>query len=164
MRKLSKKTIVCFLFLVFSILSLTYSAAQGKVFVVDDESIFKVSFISAEYLDADGDGHSDDTRFDVEVYYNPEVFDGSRIKMDCYFDIILPSNTTYSYFGFVQMYSITSIVRFDVYDTVTESGWYTINFDAYVKVKMLSYHSFCTTIFDPPTGHGEGGGTPTMDF
>lgn len=132
--------------------------------IIDDDSIYNMEFISAEYLDADSDGHSDDTRFLVDVYFNPAVFDGSYVKLDCDFEIILPSNTTYYYTGFIRLQSVSCQIQFDCYDTVTESGWYTINFDSFVRLKKNVYHSFCSIVFDPPTGHGEGGGSPSIDI
>jgi len=99
----------------------------------------------------------------VYVFFNPLYFDGSLIHLDCYFEIILPSNTTYAYKGYIRLPSESCIIQFDVYNTVTEPGWYTINFESSVKIKMIKYTCFCTTIFDPPT-EAPGGGGPTIGF
>ena len=160
---LNRKWLYCFVIVLLPLISLPiFSSVASNSALESNDFVFELSFISAEYLDADRDGFEDDTRFYVDVFFNPEYFDGSLTKMDCEFEIILPSETTFSYFGFIKLYSKDCIIQFDVYNTVTEPGWYTINFDAFVKIRMTKYHSFDTIIFDPPTGTGEGGGSPSF--
>jgi hypothetical protein len=137
---------------------------SSRTFVREDSSTYSMEFISAEYLDADNDGNADDTRFFVDVFFSENIFDGSRVKLDCDFEIILPSNTTYYYTGFIHLGATSCVIQFDCYDTVTEPGWYTINFHSSVRQRMNVYYSFCTIIFDPPTGHGEGGGSPSISI
>ena len=63
------------------------------------------------------------------------------------------------------MLSIDCVIQFDVYNTVTEPGWYTINFHSSVRVYNLKYTCYCTTIFDPPeTAKPEGGGAPGISL
>ncbi|MBN1329938.1 MAG: hypothetical protein JXA54_10740 [Candidatus Heimdallarchaeota archaeon] len=157
--KLDKKTVSIILVILFTFLPTSLTNTQGLQ--TRDYTVYEMSFIHAEYLDADLDGYEDDTRFLVDIYLNPDIFDGSEIRLDCLFEIILPSNTTYTFKGYIRFNSVSCIIQFDVYNTVTEPGWYTINFYSYVKVQMTKYTSFCTTIFDPPTGIG-GGGAPTV--
>ncbi|NHJ85560.1 MAG: hypothetical protein FK734_08865 [Asgard group archaeon] len=127
-------------------------------------AVYEMSFIHAEYMDADLDGYEDDTRFSVFVDFNTEFFDTTSLRIDCLFEIILPSETTYTFKGYIRLEPIDCVIRFDVYNTVTESGWYTINFYSSVKLYNVKYTCFCTIIFDPPTGTGEGGGTSSIDL
>ncbi|HUT79941.1 MAG TPA: hypothetical protein VMZ29_01965 [Candidatus Bathyarchaeia archaeon] len=159
--KLDKKTISILLLILFTFLPLSLTNTQGLQ--TRDVAVYEMSFIHAEYLDADLDGYEDDTRFSVYVYFNPDIFDESDIRLDCLFEIILPSNTTFTFKGYIRLNSVSCIIQFDVYNTVTEPGWYTINFYSYVKIQMYKFTSFCTIIFDPPTGIG-GGGAPTLEL
>ncbi|HUU79737.1 MAG TPA: hypothetical protein VMX55_15465 [candidate division Zixibacteria bacterium] len=159
---LNKKWLKCVILLSISLMSLPILSTTALNALEYNESVFEISFISAEYLDADLDGFEDDTRFFVDVDFNPSYFDGTLLRMDADFEIILPSGTTFAFIGFIRLESRDCIIQFDVYNTVTEPGWYTINFNAYVKIRMTKYHSFDTIIFDPPTGTGEGGGSPTI--
>ncbi len=157
--KLDRKIIGVILLVLFTFLPTSLTNTQGLQ--TRDLAVYEMSFIHAEYLDADMDGYEDDTRFSVNVYFNPDIFDGSEIRLDCLFEIILPSNTTYTFKGYIRLDSVSCVILFDVYNTVTEPGWYTINFYSYVKIQSIKYTSFCTIIFDPPTGIG-GGGAPTV--
>jgi hypothetical protein len=152
--------IISLLFLTLIILPTTVTTIKG--YNTRNLAVYEMSFIHAEYLDADLDGVEDDTRFSVDVYFNPEFFDGSLVKLDCLFEIILPSGLTYTFKGYIRLNSISCIIQFDVYNTVTEPGWYTINFYSSVRLFNIRYTCFCTTIFDPPTGTGEGAGSPSI--
>jgi hypothetical protein len=157
-RKIKIGIFIC-LFLI-SVFSSSFTI-QAMPRTLTDSQVYSMEFLSAEYLDADEDGSADDTRFFVDIYFGP-IFDGRNIKLNCLFDIILPSGKTLSYSGFIILSPVSCVIQFDVFDTVTEPGWYTINFHSNIQYRGYSYHSFCSTIFDPPTGHGEGGGTPTI--
>lgn len=139
----------------------TQAKATNRTYL---DTHYQMQFLSAEYLDADADGLEDDTRFSVQLTFDPNLFDGRTIKLSCYFEIITPSNTIYDYTGFIIMYCEDSIFIFDVFNTVTEPGWYTINFSSSFQYKGSIYSSFCTTIFDPPTGGEEGTGGPEISF
>jgi len=142
-----------------------FASSKAQLCSKTDHKVYSMEFISAEYLDADNDGLSDDTRFFVKCHFSQDVFSGKTTKINCFFEIILPSGYTYEYEGFMLLNSYPIvIVQFDVYNTVSECGWYTINFYSTVQVKNSVYVCFCTTTFDPPTGHGEGGGTPTIEL
>lgn len=170
MKSHRKITVVIFLFSLFAgTFFLTFqhlpTKTQGQLCTLTECSVYSMEFIDAYYLDADNDGYADDTRFYVLCYFCQDVFVGRLSKVNCEFEIILPSGTTYSYKGFMLIYSKPKvIVQFDVYNTISESGWYTINFYSTVQVKNILYDCFCSTTFDPPTGHGEGGGTPTISL
>jgi len=163
--KILNKKIKSIIFLVFIFIPiLIFSSISVNGVTRSNNDVYEMTFIHAEYLDADGDGNEDDTRFIVDLYFNPNYFDGSVERLDCYFEIILPSGITFAYKGHIHLYSVSCMIQFDVFDTVSEPGWYTINFSSYIQIQMLKYTCFCTTIFDPPTGHPEGGGTPTIDL
>lgn len=160
MKVLSKKflRIIFLVFFTLIILPTTYLTVKGLQ--MRNPSVYEMTFINAEYLDADLDGFEDDTRFSVSVYFNPEYFDGTAERLDCLFEIILPSGAIFTFKGYIRFESVSCIIQFDVYNTVTEPGWYTINFYSYVRIYNIKYTCFCTTIFDPPTGTPEGGGAP----
>ncbi|MHA1126015.1 MAG: hypothetical protein ACTSSB_07500 [Candidatus Heimdallarchaeota archaeon] len=162
MKVLNKKSKSIIFLLVFLIPVIALSSISASGILERDFSVYEMSFVHAEYLDADGDGLEDDTRFSVYTYFNPEFFDGSIIRLDCNFEIILPSGITFYYHGFIRMNSVSCTIQIDAFNTVSEPGWYTINFSSYVKIYNVKFTCFCTTIFDPPTGHPEGGGTPTI--
>lgn len=161
MKALNKKSKSIIFLLVFFIPVIALSSISAKGLYERDFAVYEMSFVHAEYLDADGDGLEDDTRFSVYTYLNQEIFDGSLIRLDCNFEIILPSNKTFYYHGYIRLYSVSCTIQFDVYDTVSEPGWYTINFSSSVRLFNVKYTCFCTTIFDPPTGT-EGGAGPTI--
>ncbi len=163
MKKTNKNFLKITILLFFTLIIVPTTVLQIHAYDTRIPDVYDMSFIHAEYLDADEDGSEDDTRFLVYVFFNPLYFDGSLIHLDCYFEIILPSNTTYAYKGYIRLPSESCIIQFDVYNTVTEPGWYTINFESSVKIKMIKYTCFCTTIFDPPT-EAPGGGGPTIGF
>ena len=163
MKKTNKNFLKIAILLLFTLIIVPATVLQTHAYDTRIPDVYNMSFIHAEYLDADEDGIEDDTRFLVDVHFNPLYFDGSLIRLDCYFEIILPSNTTFAYRGFIKLASDSCIIQFDVYNTVTEPGWYTINFDSSVKIQMIKYTCFCTTIFDPPTETPAGGG-PTIGF
>ncbi|MHA1461927.1 MAG: hypothetical protein ACTSQ0_02545 [Candidatus Heimdallarchaeota archaeon] len=163
MKKTNKNFLKIAILLLFTLIIVPATVLQTHAYDTRIPDVYNMSFIHAEYLDADEDGVEDDTRFLVDVYFNPLYFDGSLIRLDCYFEIILPSGITFAYRGFIKLASDSCIIQFDVYNTVTEPGWYTINFDSSVKIQMIKYTCFCTTIFDPPT-EAPGGGGPTIDF
>jgi len=152
--------IVFILFLILLILPITVTTIKG--YSTRNPAVYEMTFIHAEYLDADLDGVEDDTRFSVDVYFSPDYFDGSFVRLDCLFEIILPSGLTYTFKGYLRLDSLSCVIQFNAYNTVTEPGWYTINFNSYVRIYNIKYTSFCTIIFDPPTGTGEGGGVPTI--
>ncbi len=159
----SKKFFGIVSLLFFTLLILPTTITTSKAYSIRNPAVYEMTFIHAEYLDADLDGLEDDTRFSVDVYFNKDYFDGSIIRLDCLFEIILPSELTYTFKGYIRLESTSCIIQFDVYNTVTESGWYTINFYSYVRIYNIKYTCFCTTIFDPPTGTGEGDGAgPTI--
>ncbi|MBY8993616.1 MAG: hypothetical protein KGD59_03630 [Candidatus Heimdallarchaeota archaeon] len=161
--KIHNKKFLGIVFLVFfTLLILPTSILSIKGYSTRNPFVYEMSFIHAEYLDADIDGAEDDTRFSVNVYFNPEYFSGSQIRLDCLFEIILPSNSTFTFKGYIRFDSVSCVIQFDVYNTVTEPGWYTINFSSYVRIQNIKYTCFCSIIFDPPTGTGEGGGIPTI--
>jgi hypothetical protein len=162
MKVLNKKSKSIIFLIVFLIPVIALSSISVRGLFERNFNVYEMSFVHAEYLDADGDGYEDDTRFSVYTYFNPEFFDGSLIRLDCNFEIILPSNKTFYFHGFIRMYSVSSTIQIDAYNTVTEPGWYTINFSSSVKIYNIKYTCFCSIIFDPPTGQGEGGGIPTI--
>ncbi|NHJ48998.1 MAG: hypothetical protein FK733_14525 [Asgard group archaeon] len=164
MKITNKKILITFLLLIIAVPIISFSITNAQAYNTRDFGIYEMTFTHAEYLDADLDGSEDDTRFSVYVYFNPEFFDGSIVKLDCLFEIILPSGITHTFKGYIRLESRSCTIQFDVYNTVTEPGWYTINFYSSVRIFNLRYTCFCTTIFDPPTGTGEGGGTPTIGF
>ena len=164
MKVSNKKSKNIIFLLVFLIPVIAISSISTSGILERDFSVYEMSFVHAEYLDADGDGMEDDTRFSVFIYFNPEFFDGSLIRLDCNFEIILPSNKTFYFHGFIRMNSVSSTIQIDAYNTVTEPGWYTINFSSNVKIYNIKYTCFCTIIFDPPTGGDEGTGGPSIGF
>ena len=161
MKKINKNLLKIIVPIIFTLLIAPTIALRTHAYDTRQPDVYDMAFIHAEYLDADDDGLEDDTRFSVDVFFNPLYFDGSEIRLDCYFEIILPSNTTFAYKGFIKLDSVSCVIQFDVYNTVTEPGWYTINFESSVRLQMLKYTCFCTTIFDPPDGT-EGGGGPSI--
>ncbi len=163
MKKTNKNFLKIVILLLFILIIVPTTVLRLQAYDTRIPEVYNMSFIHAEYLDADKDHYEDDTRFLVEVYFNTLYFDGSLIRLDCYFEIILPSGITFAYKGFIKLASKSCVIQFDVYNTVTEPGWYTINFESSVKIQMIKYTCFCTTIFDPPTGTGGGGG-PTIDI
>ncbi|MHA1212013.1 MAG: hypothetical protein ACTSSH_06095 [Candidatus Heimdallarchaeota archaeon] len=163
MKVINKRSLtITFLFLVtLFLLPVTIRTTSGLN--ERNPAVYEMTFLHAEYLDADMDGLEDDTRFSVLVFFNPEFFDGSVVKLDCLFEIILPSNATFTFKGYIRLESLDCIIQFDVYNTVTEPGWYTINFSSSVRLFNIRYTCYCTIIFDPPTGGGEGdGGGPEV--
>jgi len=162
MKALNKKSKSIIFLLVFLIPVIALSSISARGLYERDFSVYEMSFVHAEYLDADGDGFEDDTRFSVYTYFNPEFFDGSLIRLDCNFEIILPSNASFAFHGYIRLYSVSGTIQINAYNTVIEPGWYTINFSSSVKMYNIKYTCFCTIIFDPPTGHPVGGGTPTI--
>ena len=150
------------LLIIISILCLSFitQSTHSKSYVKTTSIGYSMEFIGAEYLDADEDGLEDDTRFFVSLYFDPTIFDDKLIKLCCFFEIITPSGIEFEYTGFIILQSVSCTIRFDVYDTVIEPGWYTINFNSTFQDKGLIYSSFCTTIFDPPTERP--GGAPTI--
>lgn len=163
MKKTNKNFLKIVILLLFTLIIVPTTVLRIQAYDTRIPEVYNMSFIHAEYLDADKDHYEDDTRFLVEVYFNSLYFDGSLIRLDCYFEIILPSGITFAYKGFIKLAAKSCVIQFDVYNTVTEPGWYTINFESSVKIQMIKYTCFCTTIFDPPTGTGGGGG-PTIDI
>ncbi|MFW9922988.1 MAG: hypothetical protein ACFFDW_06830 [Candidatus Thorarchaeota archaeon] len=162
--KLKSREITISLLIIISILTFSFSiqSVQASNFTRATSLAYSMEFISAEYLDADMDGYEDDTRFFVDVYYDPLFFDSRTIKLYCYIEIITPSGLNYNYSGFIIMESICCIIRFDVFNTISEPGWYTINFTSSFQDRGVIYSDFCTTIFDPPTGNP--GGAPTISL
>lgn len=163
MKKANKNTLKIVILLLFTLIIVPTTVLRIQAYDTRVPDVYDMSFIHAEYLDANEDGSEDDTRFLVDVHFNPLYFDGSLIRLECYFEIILPSGITFAYKGFIKLASESCIIQFDVFNTVTEPGWYTINFDSSVRIQVFRYNCFCTTIFDPPTGTG-GGAEPTIDI
>jgi hypothetical protein len=160
----NKKFLGIVFLLFFTLLILPTSILSIQGYTTRNLSVYEMSFIHAEYMDADLDGYEDDTRFSVDVYFNPEYFDGSLIKLECLFEIILPSEASFTFKGYIRLDSVSCVIQFDAYNTVTEPGWYTINFSSFVRLYNMRYTCYCSIIFDPPTGQGEGGGAPLIDL
>ncbi|NHK32554.1 MAG: hypothetical protein FK730_14470 [Asgard group archaeon] len=164
MKLLNKKNLRIIFLLFFTLIILPTTYLTVNALQVRNPAVYEMSFIHAEYLDADLDGIEDDTRFSVFVYFDPDYFDGSIKKLDCLFEIIIPSGAMFTFKGYIRLETIDCIIQFDVYNTVSESGWYTINFYSYVRIYNIKYTCFCSTIFDPPTGTPEGGGAPGISL
>ncbi|MFX0091298.1 MAG: hypothetical protein ACFFBD_05995 [Candidatus Hodarchaeota archaeon] len=153
-----KKTLLggLFLFALLSILAISASATPRATF--SENLIVSVSIVDAFYDDLDDDGFMDDIQIDVLLDFIAADDLPKLIRLTLAMEMILPSGLSYEFA--VEVWVSPSSDRhliITLWNTATESGWYTVNLQGFVRGTGDGAFSLQDSlIFDPPTGQGSG--------
>lgn len=136
-----------YLILPIFVLAIFASAGQASA----NFSVY-VSINDAYYADLDGDLLADDIKLDLTLeIYNYNFY----TSVEVYVGVTLPSGTEYWFVITLDVYKSTTYygtgLDVNLYDTATESGWYTAHAVGFASGESYSVMESLT--FDPPGGY-----------